>query len=53
MKTPDSIRHLRIAILLVIGVLVLGTVGYMLIERLAFDDALFTTIEMIEPWAMR
>jgi voltage-gated potassium channel len=47
LKTPDSIRHLRIAIMLVFGVLVLGTVGYMLIERLAFADAFYTTIEMM------
>jgi len=28
-------RHLRIALLLVLGVLLLGTVGYMLIEELS------------------
>jgi voltage-gated potassium channel len=47
MKTPEPIRHLRIAIILVLSVLVLGTVGYMLIERLSFVDALYTTIDMI------
>ena len=47
MKTPEPIRHLRIAVILVLGVLVLGTVGYMLIERLSFVDALYTTIDMI------
>lgn len=47
MKTLESIRHLRIAIILVFGVLVLGTVGYMLIERLTFPDALYTTIGMM------
>lgn len=47
MKTPASIHHLRIAIILVLGVLVLGTVGYMLIEQLAFPDALYTTIDMM------
>lgn len=47
MKTPEPVRHLRIAIILVLSVLVLGTVGYMLIERLSFDDALYTTIDMI------
>jgi len=47
MRTPESIRHLRIAIILVFSVLVLGTVGYMLIEQLAFADALYTTIEMM------
>ncbi len=47
MKTPESIRHLRIAIILVLSVLVLGTVGYMLIEELSFVDALYTTIDMM------
>jgi voltage-gated potassium channel len=47
MKAPESLRHLRIAILLVLGVLLLGTVGYMLIERLSFVDALYTTIGMM------
>jgi len=47
MKTPESIRHLRIAIILVLSVLVLGTVGYMLIEGLSFVDALYTTIDMM------
>src|SRR6266571_6655404 len=47
MRTPESIRHLRIAIILVLSVLVLGTVGYMLIEQLAFADALYTTIDMM------
>lgn len=47
MKTPEPVRHLRIAIILVLSVLVLGTVGYMLIERLSFVDALYTTINMI------
>jgi voltage-gated potassium channel len=47
MKTPESLRHLRIAIILVLGVLVLGTVGYMLIEQLSFVDALYTTVNMI------
>src|SRR2546421_7203667 len=47
MKTPESIRHLRIAIILVFSVLILGTAGYMLIEQLAFPDALYTTIDMM------
>ena len=47
MNAPESIRHLRIAILLVLGVLLLGTVGYMLIEQLSFVDALYTTIGMM------
>lgn len=47
MKTPEPIRHLRIAVILVLGVLVLGTVGYILIEGLSFVDALYTTIDMI------
>jgi len=47
MKTPESLRHLRIAIILVLSVLVLGTAGYMLIEGLSFVDALYTTIGMM------
>ena len=47
MKTPESIRHLRIAIILVLSVLVLGTIGYMLIEQFSFADALYTTIDMM------
>jgi voltage-gated potassium channel len=42
-----SIRHLRIAISLVLGVLALGIVGYMLIEHFSFIDALFTTVDMM------
>ena len=47
MKRPESIRHLRIAVILVLSVLVLGTIGYMLIEHLSFVDAFYTTINMI------
>lgn len=47
METPASFRHLRIALFLVLGVLVLGTVGYMLIEQLSFVDALYTAIGMM------
>lgn len=47
MKTPEPVRHLRIAITLVLSVLVLGTAGYMLIERLSFVDALYTSIAMM------
>jgi voltage-gated potassium channel len=47
MNQQASIRHLRIAISLVLGVLVLGIVGYMLIERFSFIDALFTTVDMM------
>ncbi len=47
MKTPESIRHLRIATVLVLSVIVLGTAGYMLIEQLPFVDALYTTIAMM------
>src|SRR5205085_4082753 len=47
MKAPASIRHLKIAIFLVLSVLVLGTVGYMLIEQLSFVDALYTTVDMM------
>ncbi len=44
MKAPESIRHLRIALMLVLSVLILGTAGYMLIEQLSFVDALYTTV---------
>ncbi len=47
MNQQASIRHLRIAISLVLGVLVLGIAGYMLIERFSFIDALFTTVDMM------
>jgi voltage-gated potassium channel len=47
MNAPVSLRHLKIAITLVLGVLILGTIGYMLIEQLSFVDALYTTINMI------
>src|SRR5947207_14213183 len=45
--TAGSFRHLRIAIILVLSVLVLGTAGYMLIEQLSFVDAFYTTISMM------
>jgi voltage-gated potassium channel len=47
MNQQASIRHLRIAISLVLGVLALGIAGYMLIERFSFIDALFTTVDMM------
>ena len=47
MNQQASIRHLRIAISLVLGVLTLGIVGYILIEHFSFIDALFTTIDMM------
>jgi voltage-gated potassium channel len=47
MKTPDSLRHLRIAVPLVIGVLIAGTIGYMVSEKFSFGDALYTTIGMM------
>lgn len=47
MNAPGSFRHIKIAALLVLGVLVLGTVGYMFIEQLSFVDALYTTIGMM------
>ena len=47
MNQKASIRHLRIAISLVLGVLALGIVGYMLIEHFSFIDALFTTVDMM------
>ena len=47
MKARESLRHLQIAILWVLGVLILGTAGYMLIEHLSFVDALYTTVDMM------
>jgi voltage-gated potassium channel len=47
MNQQASIRHLRIAISLVLGVLAMGIVGYMLIEHFSFIDALFTTVDMM------
>ena len=47
MNHQASLRHLRIAILLVLGVITLGIVGYMLIEQFSFVDALYTTIDMM------
>src|SRR5713226_8434855 len=47
MNAPVSLRHLRIAVILVLSVVVLGTIGYMLIEQLSFLDALYTTINMM------
>ena len=47
MKASASIRHLKIAVSLVLSVLVLGTIGYMLIEQLSFVDALYTTVDMM------
>ena len=47
MNAPASLRHLRIAVVLVLSVVVLGTIGYMLIEQFSFVDALYTTIDMM------
>lgn len=47
MRTPQSLHHLRIALILVLSVLVLGTTGYMLIDNLSLIDALYTTISMM------
>jgi voltage-gated potassium channel len=47
MNALASFRHLKIAILLVIGVLSLGTVGYILLEQFSFLDALYTTVGMM------
>lgn len=47
MKAPGTFRHLRIAVFLMLSVLILGTVGYMLIEHLSFADALYTTVGMM------
>ncbi|QBD75229.1 potassium channel protein [Ktedonosporobacter rubrisoli] len=47
MQTSRSFRHLRVALVLVLGVVILGTSGYMYIEGLPFTDALYTTIGMM------
>lgn len=47
MKAPASFRHLVIAGFLVLGVVILGTIGYMQIEQLSFIDALYTTVGMM------
>jgi len=47
MNQQTSLRHLRIAIILVLSVMAVGIAGYMLIERLSFADALYTTIDMM------
>jgi len=47
MNVPGSFRHLRIAAILVVSVLAIGTAGYILLEQLTFVDALYTTIGMM------
>jgi voltage-gated potassium channel len=47
MNQLTALRHLRIAIFLVLGVLALGIVGYMLIEHFSFIDAFFTTVDVM------
>src|SRR5437868_2095113 len=47
MNAAAFIRHVKIALFLVLSVLVLGTLGYMLIEQLSFVDALYTTVDMM------
>src|SRR5260221_13867094 len=47
MNQQTSLRHLRIAIILVLSVMAVGIAGYMLIERFSFADALYTTIDMM------
>jgi len=47
MKARESLRHLKIAVVWVLSVLVLGTAGYMLIEQFSFVDALYTTVGMM------
>src|SRR5258708_38378342 len=47
MNVPGSFRHLRIAAVLVLSVLAIGTARFMLLEQRTFADALFTTIGMM------
>ena len=43
-RTP---RRVKVALVLVLGVLVLGTMGYMVLEHLTAEDALYTTVSMM------
>jgi voltage-gated potassium channel len=52
MKTPPSLRRLRIAVIVVLGVLIVGTIGYMLLDHLSLIDALYTTIGMMSTEGM-
>lgn len=45
MNAPASIRHLKIAGILVLGVIIWGVIGSIFIEHLSFVDALYTTID--------
>jgi voltage-gated potassium channel len=47
MNEPVSSRHLKIAMILVVSVLTIGTTGYIWIEHLSFLDAIYTTIDMM------
>ena len=47
MNAPASLRHLRIAGILVLSVFILGTLGYIFIEHLSFVDALYTTVNIM------
>jgi K+ transport systems, NAD-binding component len=47
MNAPASTRHLKIAGIMVLAVLCVGTVGYMIIEHLSFVDALYTAVDMM------
>lgn len=47
MKTPSPVRHLKLAGLLVLCVLLAGTLGYIFIEHLSLLDALYTTVDMM------
>jgi voltage-gated potassium channel len=47
MSSPTFLNHLKIASILVLSFLGIGTAGYMLLERLPFIDALYTTVAMM------
>src|SRR5437879_1025836 len=47
MKTPAPVRHLKIAGILVLSVLIVGSIGYMWIEQLSFIDAFYTAVGMM------
>lgn len=46
-NVPAPLRRLELAGILVLSVLLVGTIGYMFIERLSLLDALYTAVDMM------
>ncbi|MFH1150936.1 MAG: potassium channel protein [Actinomycetota bacterium] len=46
-RHPAAVRHLELASLIVLAVLVLGVAGYMLIEDMSFTQALYMTVMVV------